>query len=65
MPSRKHAPAAPLRVRATPLDGRTHPVFYRDAKGVEPVDVFLEAREKTQLLEAAKTDELTIPRQEA
>jgi len=57
MPSRRRIPAAPSGVRARTLRGRTQAVFYRDAKGREPVDVFLEELLKTQPLAAAKIDD--------
>lgn len=57
MPSRRRIPAAPSGVRARKLCGRTQAVFYRDADGREPVDVFLEKLLKTQPLAAAKIDD--------
>lgn len=39
------------------LRGRTQAVFYRDAKGREPVDVFLGDLLRTQPLAAAKIDD--------
>jgi phage-related protein len=57
MPSRRRIPTAPSGVRARTLRGRTQAVFYRDAKGREPVDVFLEELLKTQPLAAAKIDD--------
>jgi phage-related protein len=59
MPSRKRAPTpSSSGVRAAPLRGRTQAVFYRDAKGNEPVDVFLKELLKTQPLAAAKIDDV-------
>jgi phage-related protein len=56
MPSRRRIPTTPSGVRARTLRGRTQAVFYRDANGREPVDVFLEELLKTQPLAAAKID---------
>jgi phage-related protein len=44
-------------VSSTRPRGRTQAIFYRDAKGAEPVDAFLEELLKTQPLAAAKIDD--------
>lgn len=57
MPSRKHSVDAQPVASAAHRRGRTQAVFYRDAKGAEPVDAFLEELLKTQPLAAAKIDD--------
>lgn len=62
MLAKKRSPSARLSnprqgaVDAQPR-GRTQAVFYRDAKGSEPVDAFLEGLLKTQPASAAKIDD--------
>jgi hypothetical protein len=57
MPSRKRSADASPIASGAHRRGRTQAVFYRDAKGGEPVDVFLEELLKTQPLAAAKIDD--------
>jgi phage-related protein len=58
MPSRKrNSSESRSGIRAAPPRGRTQAIFYRDARGGEPVDVFLEGLLKTQPLAAAKIDD--------
>jgi phage-related protein len=55
--SRKRSADAQSIVGAAHRRGRTQAVFYRDEKGGEPVDAFLEELLKTQPLAAAKIDD--------
>ena len=56
MPSRKQPSLEARASTARPGRGRMQAVFYRDAKGAEPVDAFLEELMATQPLAAAKID---------
>lgn len=56
MSSRKQPSLEARAAPARPGRGRMQAVFYRDAKGVEPVDVLLEELMATQPLAAAKID---------
>jgi phage-related protein len=57
MPPRKRSADTEPATSTTHPRGRTQAVFYRDAKGREPVDAFLEELLKTQPLAAAKIDD--------
>ena len=62
LPSQKRSPSSRSSsprpgVGAAQPRGRTQAVFYRDAKGGEPVDAFLEGLLKTQPAAAAKIDD--------
>jgi hypothetical protein len=57
IPSRRRIPTAPPGARARTLRGRIQAVFYRDANGREPVDIFLEELLKARPLAAAKIDD--------
>ncbi len=57
MPSRKRSADAQPIASGAHRHGRTQAVFYRDAKGGEPVDAFLGKLLRTQPLAAAKIDD--------
>lgn len=57
MPARKRSSAPRPEAPTVRLRGRTQAVFYRDAKGGEPVDAFLEDLAGRQSQAAAKIDE--------
>lgn len=57
MPSRRRTPTALSGAHDRALGERIQAVFYRDADGCEPVDVFLEELLKAQPLAAAKIDD--------
>jgi phage-related protein len=57
MPPRKRSADTEPPTSAARVRSRTQTVFYRDAKGREPVHVFLEELLKTQPLAAAKIDD--------